>query len=87
MGGGNQATGATPQHMHVEGTEQFFPGEVHRPTSQCLFRDAGMCRTHSVPAAKRTQLSWILLDAIKTSDAGLQAAMASIRTDDGPDGM
>ena len=28
-----------------------------------------------------------LLDAIQTSDAGLQAAMASIRTDDGPDGM
>ena len=28
-----------------------------------------------------------LLDAIQTSDAGLQATMASIRTDDGPDGM
>ena len=28
-----------------------------------------------------------LLDAIQTSDAGLRAAMASIRTDDGPDGM
>ena len=28
-----------------------------------------------------------LLDAIQCSDAGLQAAMASIRTDDGPDGM
>ena len=28
-----------------------------------------------------------LLDAIQTSDASLQAAMASIRTDDGPDGM
>ena len=28
-----------------------------------------------------------LLDAIQTSDAGLQAAMASIRTDDRPDGM
>ena len=28
-----------------------------------------------------------LLDAIQTSDAGLQAAMASIRTNDGPDGM
>ena len=27
-----------------------------------------------------------LLDAIENSDAGLQAAMASIRTDDGPDG-
>ena len=27
------------------------------------------------------------LDAIQTNDAGLQAAMASIRTDDGPDGM
>ena len=28
-----------------------------------------------------------LLDAFQTSDAGLQAAMASIRTDDGPNGM
>jgi hypothetical protein len=27
-----------------------------------------------------------LLDAIENSDAGLQAAMASIRTDDGADG-
>ena len=29
----------------------------------------------------------LLLDAIQCSDASLQAAMASIRTDDGPDGM
>ena len=59
VGGGNQVTGATPPHTCVEGTEQFFPGEVHRPTSQCLCLDAGLCRAHPVPAAKWAQLSWI----------------------------
>ena len=33
-----------------------------------------------------TQVSY-LLDSIQCSDAGLQAAMASMRTDDGPQGM
>ena len=74
--------------IHMCGRDRvIFPGEVHCPTSQCLCLDAGLCRTHPVPAAKWVQSSWILLDAIKCSDAGLQAAMASIRTDDRPDGM
>ena len=59
VGGGNQATRATPPHTCVEGTEQFFPGEVHRPTPQCVCLDAGLCRAHPVPAAKWAQLSWI----------------------------
>ena len=52
-----------PQYLNnikcVEGTEQFFPGEFHHPASQCLCLNAGLCRAHSVPAAKRAQLSWI----------------------------
>ena len=85
--GGNQATGTTPPHTCVEGTEQFFLGEVHRPTPQCVCRDAGLCRRIQYQLPNGHSRVGFLLDAIQTSDAGLQAAMASIRTDDGPDGM
>ena len=40
-----------------KGQSNFFPGEVHRPTSQCLCLDAGLCRAHPVPTAKWAQSS------------------------------
>ena len=42
--------------------------------------------TSYVASIKPFQVSY-LLDGIQWSDAGLQAAMASVRTDDGPQGM
>ena len=63
-------------------------GRVHRPTPECFRVYAIMCGTHveyQLPNS-HTRVS-NLLDRILCSDAGLQAAMASVRTDDGPQGM
>ena len=87
MGGGNQATGATPPHTCVEGTEKFSLGKfITQHRNAFVLMQA--CAEHiQYQLPNRHSQVGFLLDAIQTSDAGLQAAMASIRTDDGPDGM
>ena len=47
-----------------------------------------MCRTHQLPAAKQTHVGWLFVGRVRVRvDVGLQTAMASVRIDNGADGM
>ena len=46
-----------------------------------------MHRTCTIPNTKCAFSGWILLHEIHCSDAGLQAAMASVKTDNDPNHM
>ena len=73
-------------YQDLEGTIQLSFRRFHWAAQKCLRFDAAMCCPCGVSTPKFTRVSY-LLEGIQCSDAGLQAAMASFRTDDGPTGM
>ena len=86
MGGRSQATGATPPHVWKG--QSNFSLEKFITQYRNAFVSMQACAEHiQYQLPNRRSRVGFLLDAIQCSDAGLQAAMASIRTNDRPDGM
>ena len=75
-------------HTHIWKGQSTFPLEGFIGQHRNAFVSMQQCAEH-VEYQLPNEHTWVgyLLEGIQCSDVGLQAAMASVRTDDGPTGM
>ena len=82
-----EKTSGRPRSRNKSNCYILIYGKANLPTPQCICINVSMCRTCSIPIANEHSYVGLLIDVIQCADAGLQAAMASIKTDNGLHGL
>jgi hypothetical protein len=85
MGGRDQDPRGRPTHQNLEGSKQLLARIFYLPAQECLRMEAFAEHVQYQLPNQHPRVGF-LLDAIQNNDAGLQAAIGSVRTDDGPTG-